>query len=213
MAERATALDRRLAAAVADTAQQIAAGEIPLSKFRERDHLSALFAQCCRRHFEEAVAERRTITLDHFPRVGGADIAGVSVNGTLCFLVELKWSYGTSDKIFEAAWDAVKLALAREQFGLEAAWLVTGAPIGSWAATECADLFTDGDVCVRDLWDRAIKPRGPNYGPTVGDDCEIGGPRSDVQQGPGPPECVSSPGKRSFRRMRCGSFEPQTCAA
>jgi hypothetical protein len=30
-------------------------------------------------------------------------------------------------------------------------------------------------VSVRELWDRAIKPRGPNYGSTVGDDCEIGG--------------------------------------
>jgi hypothetical protein len=42
-------------------------------------------------------------------------------------------------------------------------------------ATECGDLFADGDVVVRDLWDRAIKPRSPNHGLTVGDDCEIGG--------------------------------------
>jgi hypothetical protein len=34
----------------------------------------------CRKHFEETVKERQTIKLDHFPRVGGADIAGLREN-------------------------------------------------------------------------------------------------------------------------------------
>lgn len=174
MAENTTDLEGRLTTALAETARRLSSAEIPLSKLRET-RLSAAFAECARKHFVQAVAERRTVKLDHFPRVGAADIAGSRDSGELVFLAELKWSYGSPDKIFEAAWDAVKLALAREQLGLEAAWLITGAPVTSWTATECADLFTDGDVRVRDLWDRAMKPRGPNSGSTVGDDCEIGG--------------------------------------
>jgi hypothetical protein len=174
MAECVRLLDGRLTAALAETARRLSSAEIPLSKLREK-HLSATFAECARTHFVQTVAERRTVKLDHFPRVGGADIAGSRQNGELVFLAELKWSYGTPDKIFEAAWDAVKLALAREQLGLKATWLITGAAVTSWTATECADLFTDGDVRVRDLWDRAIKPRSPNQGSTIGDDCEIGG--------------------------------------
>jgi hypothetical protein len=80
----------------------------------------------------------------------------------------------TRDKIYEAAWDAIKLALAAGESGA-AAWLVTGAPLASWEATETPDLFIDGDVNSTALWGRPLYPRGPNGGTTVGGDCEAGG--------------------------------------
>lgn len=64
-------------------------------------------------------------------------------------------------------------------FGLEAAWLITGASSTSWEATECGDLFTDNDVSVRELWDRAIELRSPNRGSTIGDDLRDWWSRTD----------------------------------
>jgi len=90
-------------------------------------------------------------------------------------LIECKWSAdGRRDKIFEGAWDAVKLSLATREPGVRG-WLVTGAPASSWAKSETADLFATGTISSRELWARALQSPGPNGGRTVGEDCELGG--------------------------------------
>lgn len=167
------AADELLARAVVEAAKQLSASPQQFRDLREKD-LSATIAETLRALAPSEVVERRSVKLDHFPNVGGADVTLYDAAGNVWCLAELKWSVGSRDKIFEAAWDAVKLALAREQHQLASGWLVTGASEASWAATECADLFRDGEVDVRELWDRPLIPPGPNGGMTVGDDLEIG---------------------------------------
>ncbi|HEY6762751.1 MAG TPA: hypothetical protein VI318_24835 [Baekduia sp.] len=90
-------------------------------------------------------------------------------------MIECKWSAGDRrDKIFECAWDAVKLALATRAPGVQG-WLVTGAPASSWARSETADLFATGRISSVELWGRALRSPGANGGKTVGEDCELGG--------------------------------------
>lgn len=89
-------------------------------------------------------------------------------------LVEVKWSVRISrDKIYEAAWDAIKLVLADAPTAKR--WLITGAPDVSWEKTETPDLFEDGAVGTVELWNRELLAAGPNGGNAVGSDCEAGG--------------------------------------
>ena len=89
-------------------------------------------------------------------------------------LVEVKWSVDISrDKIYEAAWDAIKLVLADAPKAKR--WLITGAPDVSWEKTETPDLFDDGTIGTVELWSRKLLAKGPNGGTTVGGDCQAGG--------------------------------------
>lgn len=118
----------------------------------------------------------RGVPLAHFQGVGPFDLAAFDGEGRPGVLAEVKWSTALPrDKIYEAAWDAVKLALAVEEHGVREAWLITAASAAAWERSECADLFTDGAVDVLELWTRKLEPRGPNGGETVGRDLEEGG--------------------------------------
>jgi hypothetical protein len=172
--DKVTEPESHLGMALADTAARLGAAPLPLQNLRERD-LSREFAEALRRRRLGTVVERRRIAVADFPRVGDVDIVIYAEEGAPVAVSELKWSTGPRDKIFEAAWDAVKLALLAEQHGVGNAWLVTGASAAAWGQTECADLFGDVEVDVHELWDRPLSALGPNGGRTVGDDLEIGG--------------------------------------
>jgi hypothetical protein len=90
--------------------------------------------------------------------------------------VRCKWSTDhTRDKVYEAAWDAVKLALAIRDALTAAGYLITSAPATSWQRTEVADLFTSGTVNTSELWDRPLDPPGLERTTTVGASLEAGG--------------------------------------
>ena len=89
-------------------------------------------------------------------------------------LIELKWAYYTPGKIYESLWDAVKLTLLGRAHSYAALYLGTGASRAEWGASESADLFTGAEVDPREFWERPLRPRGPNYGKTIGEDLIIG---------------------------------------
>jgi hypothetical protein len=119
----------------------------------------------------------RHVSIPAFRGVGAVDIvARPRSNDLASGLIECKWSVDTSrDKIYEGAWDAVKLALATRANPSASAFLVTAAPSQSWNGSETPDLFHDSTIHTRELWDRPLSPKGPNGGTTVGADCEAGG--------------------------------------
>lgn len=168
-----------LSQAVAEVAGELARLGRPGFDLRETRDLQPRLRDALGRRLPGRVRTGIRVPVEHFePRVGGFDIVVDRVPGRrVAWLAELKWSSDTRDKIFEAAWDAVKLALARHQHPRDVTrcWLVTGASQASWNATNCADLFTTGQIDVRELWTRLLEPRGPNSGRTVGEDLEIGG--------------------------------------
>lgn len=121
-------------------------------------------------------AERRVATPE-FQGVGPVDIiARAESDGRITGMLECKWSReGKRDKIYEAAWDAVKLALATLHNEAATAYVVTVATRTAWAKSETADLFSTGTVDTVELWGRELTPVGMNGSNTVGGDCEAGG--------------------------------------
>ena len=89
-------------------------------------------------------------------------------------LIELKWAYHSPGKIYESLWDAVKLALLGPAHAYAALYVAAGASRAEWGASESADLFTAGEIDPRELLERPLTPRGPNYGKTIGEDLLIG---------------------------------------
>lgn len=166
--------DDKIAAACALAARMIAvdlAHGVKVDEDRLRERLCLAI-----RHLAPVeVAKEGGIPISGFRGAGPVDIvlrdrAGSEPVG----LIEVKWSVATRrDKIYEAAWDAIKLVLAEAPRAER--WLITGAPDLSWERTETLDLFEDGFVDTVELWSRELYKRGPNGGTTVGGDCEAGG--------------------------------------
>jgi hypothetical protein len=171
-----TIADEDLAAAVALTACVLDRDRADAARITEalmRDRLARALG-----HLTEAWIETEWHTpIPEFRGVGPVDIVVRSTEqGEVIALIECKWSTDTSrDKIYEGAWDAVKLALATASTPTADGFLVTGAPRDSWQHTETADLFNTGTVSTPELWARPLQPPGPNGGETVGADCEAGG--------------------------------------
>lgn len=141
------------------------------NELREREQLDPFTKD----EFERRVGVRpvsRTLQIADFPGVGSVDVVVSRPKA----LIELKWSYLIPDKIFESVWDAIKLALIGRHHRHDALYLVTGASLTAWSASESADLFATGEVDPVEMWSRAlIPPRSPNRGKTVGEDLVIGG--------------------------------------
>ena len=111
------------------------------------------------------------------PRKEGRQVGVLRVDVILTrprALIELKWAYYSPGKIYESLWDAVKLALLGPAHSYAALYVGTGASRAEWRASESADLFTGGQIDPRELWERPLRPRGPNYGKTIGEDLIIG---------------------------------------
>lgn len=168
--------DETIAAAVKAAASRTGedlAAEAHVNEDRVRKHLCAALADLT----DAAVEPERHIEVPCFQGVGPVDIVLRAGPGgeEACGLIECKWSTSISrDKIFESAWDAVKLALAIPK-STAGRWLVTGAPSVSWDRSETSDLFVTGEIHVGELWGRKLYARGHNGGWTVGEDCEAGG--------------------------------------
>ena len=126
---------------------------------------------------DASIRTERKLSVPQFRGVGPVDVvAGSSENGAVIAAIECKWSTDPRrDKIYEGAWDAVKLALTAVNAPAAAGYLVTGADTESWTRSETADLFVTGTINTRELWNRPLSPRGPNGGFSVGADCEAGG--------------------------------------
>jgi hypothetical protein len=161
----------QLIIALSRTARTLGDAAADLSELRESD-LSAALASELTDVTNREVVEGRSYPLRGFQGVGPFDLA---IGGNPPpFLAELKWSTDLKrDKIFEAAWDAIKLALARLEHGVSEAWLITGASAEAWDQSECSDLFEVGEVDVLELWARPLCAPGPNGGLTVGQDLEL----------------------------------------
>jgi hypothetical protein len=170
------ALDRVLQDAVGEAANELSHSHQPFEELRE-ECLRQVLQAALKRHLPESLVaeDSRSFQLSRFQGVGPFDLPVIEEGLPVC-LGELKWSTSLPrDKIYEAAWDAVKLALALDEHLVQRAWLVTGASSTAWAECETPDLFADGTVEVPELWKRALRSRGSNGGGTVGEDCELGG--------------------------------------
>ncbi len=174
-ASGATNGDELIRGSLREAASRLRADARRFVDIREEDLRTALYSEL-RRRLPGHVRKEETVKLAAFQGCGPSDLLVDRVpGGAVTWLAETKWSYTSRNKIFEGAWDAVKLVLAQEEKGAGRCWLITGASEDSWRRTECADLFADGLVDVRDLWHRPLIPPGSNGGKTVGEDCEIGG--------------------------------------
>lgn len=108
------------------------------------------------------VQHERHYELPHWsPQPGGVDLS-VPLESGRAALIELKWA--NDNKIFEALWDAVKLADAEQLPEIEGAYLCYGASEHWWSKpAEGAEVFGAGDVPIvhlirryQDWWDRYI---------------------------------------------------------
>jgi hypothetical protein len=164
--------DALVAAALTDAAAVLA----PRDGMAGEEPLRSALVDALRRRFDGVVDTERSIAIPEFQGVGPVDVLLRADSASAPWgLIECKWSADLRrDKIFEGAWDAVKLALATREPGVQG-WLVTGAPLSSWAASETADLFADGILSSKELWERPLRSPGSNGGLTVGEDCEAGG--------------------------------------
>jgi hypothetical protein len=124
-----------------------------------------------------AVVGEKHVEVPGFQGVGPVDVVvNASTNGSPIGMVECKRSQDPKrDKIYEALWDAIKLALAIEAALNAAAYIVTGASGAAWKSTESSDLFETGRLSTTELWNRPLIPPGPHGGHTFGEDLLAGG--------------------------------------
>lgn len=163
--------DLLVQSAVRDALRELQDQGLQGSEIRERQNFDPAVKRALGGRGGEPVTGKQ-LTTKHFSGVGPVDIA-VSEPPVL---LELKWSYDEQrSKIFESLWDAIKLALLaieHQRFG----YVATGASKAAWKASECADLFEEGSIRPREMWDRPLSPPGPNNGATVGEDLIRGSP-------------------------------------
>lgn len=185
-----------------------------LADFRE-DDLSAMLCLELEQIAPGRVFERRGSSPPDFPGVGPLDL-GIwrEPETSVALAAELKWSTNEArDKIFESAWDAVKLAIWHGHASLNGCALITGASKVAWKKTECADLFEGARIEVAELWGRRLYAPGSNGGNTVGEDCYVGGRENTFIRAPKAiatralaDEEVKRSGERW--RIRAASVEP-----
>lgn len=184
--DRGRACDVALGRALDEAAARLSGGSKPLKELREEELRQALRTSLQDRlPVPLTAADPRSIKLSRFQGVGPFDLSVLDEMERPIALAELKWSTSLPrDKIYEAAWDAIKLALAINEHSPDRAWLITGAPATAWSRSEAADLFAEGLVDVAELWRRPLDLKGPNGGRTVGEDCELGGRGNMFEQAP-----------------------------
>jgi len=136
---------------------------------RERLHLDPFTKDECERRCGVRPLSTK-LTTPAFPGLGAVDVILTRPRA----LIELKWAYYSPGKIYESLWDAVKLALLGPAHSYAALYVGTGALRAEWGASESADLFTGAEIDPREFWERPLRPRGPNYGKTIGEDLIIG---------------------------------------
>ena len=167
--------DDYLRAALAGMAAVIATGSRPLVDVREED-LRAGLCLALAKDLPGHVRREQALELAAFRGVGPFDVlVDRSPGRPVVWLAEIKWSYTTRSKIFEAVWDAVKLCVAARSYGTRRSWLITGAPNQQWGTAEARQLFADGTISFRELWEEPLVPPGPNGGKTCGEDALAGG--------------------------------------
>lgn len=118
-----------------------------LADLGERKHLEPIAAAELLRLFPLLAEKDRKVRIPGWPNVGNVDaVVRVSPGSDrLRFLVELKWCPGRRGILYEAIWDLFKMALGSTRPDVEAAYLVTGAPITAWATDFCRDLFESAE--------------------------------------------------------------------
>lgn len=146
-----------------------------LSDLHEEDLRQGIYDELID-HRPGLVRKEKRLPLRSFQGVGGFDLmVNNQSGGTPSLLAEVKWSYVSRPKIFEAVWDAVKLCLAESELGVSRCYLITGAPDDQWIEAESKELFESGTLSFMDLWNQSLRPPGPNGGQTVGEDLLFGG--------------------------------------
>lgn len=173
--DAAAVADDYLRAALVQAAETIERADQRLTDLRE-EHLRTAVYEALDARLPGHVRKEQTRELAAFRGAGGFDVlVDRSPGGEIAWLAEVKWSYTTRSKIYEAAWDAVKLCLAAAEHHVARCWLITGAPAAQWAATETRELFVAGPASFETVWSQPLVPPGPNGGTTVGADVLAGG--------------------------------------
>lgn len=150
-----------IAQSLPEVAKQLATvalteGTDDLRTLRER-HLSDAVCSVLGDRFKTTVRPR-VVGLTGWPLLGRAGTDYVvdppPGSGRPRYVGELKWCQAGQDKVHEAIWDLFKMALSTRRPGVEAAHLVTGAPVEMWPTAFCADLFDDGTFTPEELCSR-----------------------------------------------------------
>ncbi|MDP8943090.1 MAG: hypothetical protein M3N16_03080 [Actinomycetota bacterium] len=145
--------------AMSSTAAALAglASERGLPHVNERDHLQPAFSKALRAVVRASgtravVSPRLAVDWDEWPGVGNFD-ASLAFEGRVLVYVELKCG-ARADALGPCAWDAAKSALALAR-GAEGAFLLAGAPEGSWKRpVRGAEFFDGGEWTMLDLRER-----------------------------------------------------------
>jgi hypothetical protein len=135
-------------------------GELPL-KLREQ-HLSSALKDAINTDLP-GHATTKVLRIDPWPRLGRSttDIVVLDPSSdTPAHVFELKWCRQGQDKVHEAIWDLLKVALLVDQYGAEG-YLVTGAPAGTWSTALCGDLFRSGTHSTLELLSREFPSGRP----------------------------------------------------
>jgi hypothetical protein len=164
-----------LGPALADACASLVRRGVPFADLREEDLRAELCNELATR-MPGCVERERKLALRSFQGVGGFDIlVRDRPGGHPSAVAELKWSYTTRSKVFEALWDAVKVATAQAEYGIPRGWLIVGASDATWEGAECRELFDPGVCGFRRMWDQRLSPTGSNGGTTVAEDLLAGG--------------------------------------
>jgi hypothetical protein len=168
-------LDDAVRLSVSEACASLTHRGVPYADLREQD-LRAELCKVLGVRMPGRVEPERKLVLKSFQGVGGFDIlVRDEPGGHPRAVAELKWSYTKRSKVFEALWDAVKLAMAQDEYGIVRGWLIVGAPVEAWEVAECRELFDPGVCGFRRMWEQRLAPPGSNGGETVGEDLLAGG--------------------------------------
>jgi hypothetical protein len=122
-----------------------------LSALRERRDLEPETVRALDAIFPALAEKDRKCAIPGWPGVGNVDVIVRQSPGPFALGLsgELKWCGG--DQLCEAMWDLFKMALISTRRDVDAAYLITGAPLATWDADQCSDLFESKTHTTREL--------------------------------------------------------------
>lgn len=155
-------LGSELVAAIALLLERRAAAADGVGWLAERKDLEPVSVAALQAVYPGRAEKSRKVSIPGWERVGQVDLVLRESPGapTLSAVAELKWCGPGHDILFEAIWDAFKMALATQREDHPQSYLLTGAPLSMWAHSDFADLFEDGEhhpdvLCGRRLNNKA----------------------------------------------------------
>ena len=130
---------------------QAEANEIGAEHVSEAD-LRRAVRQHLQLQFGPVIQPERRLSITAWPRVGKADLAVLSADGSADLALEAKWC--RDGQLYETLWDIVKLAQAVSEDAAKAAVVVACAPSRDWAENPNAALFTRREWSTGELFEQ-----------------------------------------------------------